>query len=74
MYDTGEGAMASLEAVLNPWTFALHFHNLVARGNEGLKIHPNQPLYKMFQRHCPMTFKNEVEGQVGKVWMPASGR
>ena len=74
VYKKDEDAMSVLESHMKPWTFALHFHNMVARGNTKFKIHPNQPLYKLFQRHCPLTFKNEVEGHEGEVWLPTSAR
>ena len=68
IYDRTENAFADFSKLLKPRTFALHLHNSISRGISRYTIHPNQPIYKMFQKVCPLTFGNTVAPHVGTIW------
>ena len=55
------------ERHIKPWTFAIHFHTANLR-MQNFSIHTNQPLYKIMEKYCPLTFMNEVKPNVGGGW------
>ena len=70
IYEKGEAAMKVVKSRIEPETFAIHYHNAVLRKDEKLAyIEPEQPLYKLMKKHCPVPFKSVVVPNIGKKWL-----
>ena len=62
--------MEVVKGRIEPETFAIHYHNAVLRKDEKLAyIEPEQPLYKLMEEYCPVTFKSVVSKNVGAKWL-----